>query len=248
MDKSAGRPYGSARPRAQEATVLAESEQSDGDGGWFRRSSKPLRATKYMLRGSLAVVKEHRRAYLLLNLTYYGLIAAAMAYVAFDPGLQRSLLEAVGKAIGTGPMETIAGAYGGGRLLLAVVLTFTVNVIGGSFVYITLPSLIVPFSGLVLGAFRALLWGLMFSPTAVMGAGFFLLLPTIVLEGQGYVLAMLAAYVQGVAFVRPRSVGEKSHGRGYLEGLKRSARIYVLVAIVLVVAAVVEAVSVIFIM
>jgi hypothetical protein len=219
--------------------MLAKSEHRGGDSGWFRRTSKPLYATKNMVRTSLGVVKEHRRVYLVLNLAYYGLIAAAMVYVAFDPGLQRSLLGVMGKAIGTGPMETVAGAYGGGRLLLAVVLTFAVNLIGGSFVYITLPSLIVPFSGLVLGALRALLWGLMFSPTAVIGAGFFLLLPTIVLEGQGYVLAMLAAYVQGVAFVRPKSVGEKSRGRGYLEGLKRSTRIYVLVAIVLVVAAVV---------
>ena len=118
----------------------------------------------------------------------------------------------------------------------------------GGLAYIALPSLIFPFSGLLLGAFRALLWGLMFSPTAVMGAGFFLLLPTTVLEGQGYVLAMLAAYVQGVAFLRPESVGAKTHRRGYWEGLKRSARIYVLVAIVLLVAAVVEAASVIFVM
>jgi hypothetical protein len=118
----------------------------------------------------------------------------------------------------------------------------------GGLAYIALPSLIFPFSGLLLGAFRALLWGLMFSPTAVMGAYFSLLLPTIILEGQGYVLAMLAAYVQGMAFVRPRSVGTKTHGRGYWEDVKRSVRIYLLVAIVLVVAATYEVASVIFIM
>jgi hypothetical protein len=212
---------------------------------WF---SKPLRATKNTLRSSLTLVGEHRRAYLLLNLAYYGLIVAAMVYAAFHPSMQRSLLDEVGRALGTGPMETLAGAYSGGHLLLAIVLTFAVNLVVGSFLYITLPSLIVPFSGLLVGAFRALLWGLMFSPTAVMGAGFLLLLPTMILEGQAYVLIMLAAWVQGMAFLWPNSVGAKTHRMGYWEGVKRSARVYVLLAIVLLVAAVVEAVSVIFIM
>ena len=229
--------------------MLSKSEHRGGrDSRWFRRSSKPLYLTKNMIRSSLGVVREHRRAYLVLNVAYYGLMVAAMAYAAFHPALQRTLLEAMGEAVGTGPMQTVAGAYLGGHVLLAVLLTFATNLVGGSFAYIILPSLIVPFSGLLLGAFRALLWGLMFSPTAVMGAGFFLLLPTIVLEGQGYVLAMLAAYAQGVAFLRPESVGSKTHRRGYWEGLKRSALIYVLVAIVLLVAAVVEAASVIFVM
>ena len=227
--------------------MLANSEhRGGGDSGWYRRASKQLRATKNMLRSSLALLKEHRRAYLLLNATYYGLMVAAMGYAAFHTDLQRTVLDAMGEAVGTGTMQTVAGAYLGGHLLLAVVLTFAVNLVGGSFAYIALPSLIVPFSGLLLGAFRALLWGLMFSPTELIGAGFFLLLPTIILEGQGYVLAMLAAYVQGVAFLRPESVGEKTHGRGYWEGIKLTARIYLLVAIVLLVAAVVEAVSVIY--
>ena len=229
--------------------MLVENEyRGRGDTRRFRRTSKSLHATKDMIRSSLAVLREHRRAYLVLNVAYYGLIVAAMAYVAFDPGLQRTLLDAMGRAVRTGPIQTVAGAYSGGHLLLAAVLTFAVNLIMGSFAYITLPSLIVPFSGLLMGAFRALLWGLMFSPTAVMGAGFFLLLPTMILEGQAYVLAMLAAYVQSMAFVRPKSVGEKTHRLGYWEGLKRSARIYLLVAIVLAVAAVVEAASVILIM
>lgn len=88
----------------------------------------------------------------------------------------------------------------------------------------------------------------MFSPTVVIGSGFFLLLPTMILEGQAYVLVMLAAWVQGMSFLRPKSVGAKTHRGGYWEGVKLSVRIYLLAAIVLLVAAVVEAVSVIFIL
>ena len=229
--------------------MLAKSDlRGGGDRQRFRRTPKPLRATLKLLRSSLAMVGEYRRAYLLLNIAYYGLMVAAMAYAALHPALQRSLLDAMGEAVGTGPMQTVGGAYLGGHLLLAVVLTFAVNLVGGSFAYTTLPSLIVPFSGLLLGVFRALLWGLMFSPSALMGGGFYLLLPTIILEGQGYVLAMLAAFVQGMAFLRPESLGAKTHRQGYWQGIKQSARIYLLVAITLFAAAVVEAVSVIFIM
>jgi hypothetical protein len=68
---------------------------------------------------------------------------------------------------------------------------------------------------------------------------------TLILEGQAYILAILASYVQGVAFLRPQSVGVAGHRQGYFEGAKRTARLYVLVAIVLAVAAVYEAVEVI---
>ncbi|HSK83657.1 MAG TPA: hypothetical protein VK902_09710 [Rubrobacter sp.] len=199
------------------------------------------------IRSAWSLVKEYRRAYLILNLIYYGLIAGGMVYVAFDPALQKTMWDEVGEAFGTGPMRGVIDAYSSGQVLVAAVLTFAVNLIVGSFVFITVPSLIIPFSGLLIGVYRALLWGLLFSPSAAVGAGLVFHLPTIILEGQAYVLAMLAAYVQGMAFVRPRSAGAKTRREGYREGVKRSVRIYLLVAIVLFVAAVYEAVSVIFI-
>jgi len=67
----------------------------------------------------------------------------------------------------------------------------------------------------------------------------------VILEGQGYILAILGSYVQGEAFLHPQSVGVVGHRQGYLEGARRTALLYVLVAIVLVVAAVYEAVEVI---
>ena len=228
--------------------VVKNEHGADGSSGQFRWTSKPVHVSRKMVRSSLAVVREHRRAYLILNLLYYGLIVAAMAYAAFNPDLQRTLWTEVGKGFSTGPLEELVGAYSGGQVLLAAILTFAVNLLGGSFVYITLPSLIIPFSGLLVGVYRALLWGLLFSPTAELGAGLIFHLPTIILEGQAYVLAMLAAYVQGIVFLRPKkSVGVRTHRQGYWEGVKLSVRVYLLVVVVLLVAAVYEAVSVIFI-
>ena len=112
---------------------------------------------------------------------------------------------------------------------------------------------VIPFSGLLVGAYRAVLWGLIFSPPTLavssreMLAGFLALI-LLILEGQGYVLAMLAAYVQGSAFLFPKSVGATSRKQGYGVGVKRSIRLYLLVVPVLAVAAVYEALVVILIM
>ncbi|HUW58856.1 MAG TPA: hypothetical protein VMZ92_19625 [Planctomycetota bacterium] len=105
----------------------------------------------------------------------------------------------------------------------------------------------IPFSGLLVGGWRAALWGLILSPASPdMRLPMIPHLLTLILEGQAYVLTMLAAYVQGNAFLRPRSVGTESHWRGYWLGLKDSARLYLLIILVLAVAAAYEAVEVIY--
>jgi hypothetical protein len=65
------------------------------------------------------------------------------------------------------------------------------------------------------------------------------------IEGQAYILTMLAAYIQGRSFLWPGTVGLESHWKGYGEGVKLSARLYVLVILTLVVAAVYEVIEVV---
>jgi len=202
------------------------------------------------LRSALGVSGESRRAYVTLNLVYYGLVACGMIFTALDRSIQRELLAAVGNALTQGPLAGVASAYTTGQIILAIAWTFVINLVVASFVSITLPSLIVPFSGLLVGLVRAVTWGLLFSPPtlavggreAVMGLLIGILL---ILEGQGYVLAMLAAWVQGQAFLSPPSVGAADRGQGYVLGIKRALRLYVLVVLVLAVAAIYEAVVVI---
>ena len=201
-----------------------------------------------VIQSALEPIKESCRAYIVLNLAYYGLVTCGMIYVAFNPSLQQSLLELVGSAFTEGPFSAVGSAYVRGQVLQAIVLTFVVNLFIGSIVWITLPSLVIPFSGLLLGAYRAILWGLLLSPTTPEMR--LVMIPhslVLILEGQAYILAMLAAYVQGRAFLWPRSVGVATRRQGYGLGLKRSVRIYLLVVLVLAVAAVYEALEVIFI-
>jgi hypothetical protein len=199
-----------------------------------------------VLRFALEVLKNARRPYLVLNIAYYGLVACGMLYVTFDRSLQQALLGDVLSGLTEGPFASVLDAYLGEQALLAIGLTFGVNLVLGSFLWIALPSCVVPFSGLLLAGLRAVLWGFLFSPQIVGQAGarpavaYVLIVVLILLEGQGYVLAALGAYLQGRAFLWPRRVGATGRLQGYVRGLKQEAHVYLLVAAVLLVAAAYE--------
>jgi hypothetical protein len=199
-----------------------------------------------ILRSALDVLRRERRFYLALNLAYYGLIAGAMAYTCYDRSPQEALGQLVAGALGEGPLAPVLEALTAGQVLQAVGLILAINLLAATFLVITLPSLIVPFSGLLLVALRALLWGILFAPQIggpvemrelLTGIGVAVL---ILLEGQGYVLGALGVTLQGRAFLWPRSVGASSRGQGYLYGLKEQARVYLLIVPVLLIAAVYE--------
>jgi hypothetical protein len=201
-----------------------------------------------LLKRAWAIVRADWRAYVTINVLYYGLVLLAMLYVAFlNPGLQEELLQSVGQAFtAEGPLQAVGEAYGGGQVLSAMVLTLAINLFLGTLLVITLPSLVVPFSGLAIGTIRAILWGLLLSPANPDLA--MAMIPhslTLLLEGQGYILALLAVFVHGKAILNPGAYGVKGFLRGYLEGLRRTAWIYLLVVLVLAAAAIYEALEVI---
>jgi hypothetical protein len=72
-----------------------------------------------------------------------------MVYTAFDRSLQPALMEAVGDSLAEGPLAPVWDAYSTGQALRAIALTLGINLAVGSFLSITLPSLIIPFGGLL---------------------------------------------------------------------------------------------------
>jgi hypothetical protein len=198
------------------------------------------------IKSAWAMVKEHKRAYLFFNVLYYGLVLIFMGVAAFNPALQDELIRTVGEGFASGPLAMVGEAYLNAEVLKAIGLTFVVNLLVGSLVSITIPSLVIPFVGLLLGVYRAILWGLIFYPGHPDMQ--IVMIPhslTLILEGQAYILVMLAAWLQGRAFLFPKSAGVESFGRGYLEGLKRTGKVYILVTLTLLVAAVYEVIEVI---
>jgi hypothetical protein len=69
---------------------------------------------------------------------------------------------------------------------------------------------------------------------------------TMLIEGQGYIVAMLAVYIQGRGFLWPECMGTVSRKDGYVAGLRATWSLYLLVLILLAIAAVWEAFEVIY--
>lgn len=197
---------------------------------------------------AVEIVRTHRRAYAAINLAYYGLILAGLAWAQVDRGLAGRLRAAVDASVTSGALAPVADVYDSGAVPAAIALTLALNLFVGSLASITLPSLVLPFSGLAVGALRAFVWGLLFSPDPAAvtlhnlapGA---VIAGLLFLEGQGYVLAMLAAWIQSRARMRPASVGAATRREAHRLGLRLTARLYPLVILTLVVAAVFEVVA-----
>ena len=197
----------------------------------------------------MKIVTENHRPYLILNIVFFGLVLLGAVYSSLNPALVQWLKESTAQSLTNGgPLAMVADAYISGNFLMAVVLTFIVNLIVGAIVSITLPSMMVPFFGLLMGAFRAVLWGVLvlsLIPFKAYSVPAWLIM---LVEGEAYILAMLAAYFQGKAFLWPESVGADTRRQGYVKGLEATWKLYVLVVVVLAVAAIWEAFSAIYLM
>ena len=205
------------------------------------------------IREAFALILKDRKAFNLINLGYFATIIIGMLIIRSNPELQKQLVTLIGDAFSIGPMQYLTGAYSNGEIIKAIGLTFFVNLVLGSFIALTLPSLIIPFSGFLVGAYRALVWGIIFSPDltglnlskVIMGIGIGLLL---VLEGEAYVLGLFAAFLQSRAWVKPVSVGAENHKQGYVVGLRQTLRMYMLVFSMLLIAAIYEVILVVLIL
>jgi hypothetical protein len=182
-----------------------------------------------------------------LNALYWGVAALAGAYAFMNPAVQSALTEAAVDAFSpSGGLGVLVQAYLSGELLSAILMTFLVNLILGSFVVLTLPSAVIPFAGILLGVYRAILWGLLFAPTAsnMMGPTLLLHVPTILVEGEAYIVAMLGVWLWWHAvFSTPGA-----RWRAYRQGLLLQTRVYAAVAGLLAIAAIYEAIEVIWIL
>ena len=182
----------------------------------------------------------------MINVAYFGIVCGGMVYGSCYRE-SRDAYMAESKQQAAEFLPAVLGSEPSEHFLRTVALMFMVNLIGGSLLYITIPSLLVPFSGLLLGGVRAFVWGLVFTPnlTALNGASLVygaLIGLLLILEGEGYVLAMLGAYIQGKVFVFPRLADVTTPWQGYKLGSAWCLQIYELVAGVLAVAALYEGV------
>lgn len=129
----------------------------------------------------------------------------------------------------------------GGNFVLAFFYVFLTNLTLSAIIFVTLPGFVFfPLSPILL-AFRAYLWGLLILhvPTEFL----LVILPILVFEGEAYVLAALAGTVVGVAWAKPHWFDDRNIA-GRTESLKKSLKecvgVYSYVALLLLMAAIME--------
>jgi len=188
------------------------------------------------LRKSINVVSGRMLLLVVLNWMFFGVMVVGV--LLEEAGFAGALRWPVGEEAFT--VET-------SDAVLLLVGVFFNNLVLSSFILVTLTGL--GFFGLPLFflCFRALLWGFLLNglSTPMLLVAF----PTLILEGEGYVLATLAGVILGLSWLKPRSVymGEElSRSEAVRRASRECMRIYVLVVLVLFIAAVMETVTLVF--
>jgi hypothetical protein len=121
---------------------------------------------------------------------------------------------------------------------------FLFNLVVSGFLLTTLSGLVFFGLPLLVLVWRALLWGVMIAQLP--SPQFFVALPTLILEGEAYVIAAVAGALLGLSWLKPAWVnrGEKLTRRLALQAAWiECAKLYFWVVLLLIVGAVIEAVT-----
>lgn len=192
-----------------------------------------------MLDRAWEILMENRRAYLVFNALYYGLLLFFMVLMNIYSAPQESTLNNAGRSYITGPLALAGHAGMDYATVKSVTGTFLVNLLSTNYGTITFPSFIIPFFGVATGLYRAVTTGILFSPANPGMARIFLPhLPTLLLEGQAAILSILGVYIHGRALIWPQTVGQESHWKGYVEGVRQAGTLFMIMMPVLIISAI----------
>ncbi|GAA1076322.1 hypothetical protein [Nocardiopsis composta] len=95
------------------------------------------------------MLSENRRIYLLLNIIVYGILIAMMIVTPLVPGMYEAGLERQEAFLGAPGASVVTDAYAGGDIATTTLLTFLANLLFAALLATTLPSLVIPFFGVV---------------------------------------------------------------------------------------------------
>jgi hypothetical protein len=201
-----------------------------------------------LFRNAVAIIREHKRTFIVFNILFYRLFVATMIITALLPHTQETALDSVDAQLDSpGLGQAIAAGYESGNVFWAAGITLFVNFFIGALATTTVPSLIVPFFGVAFTVYRIFQWGTLFAPLDGNWAAFLLHLITLIIEGQAYLVAAFAVWIYGRKYLQPRRFDLPTRWDGYKAGFKDTLRLYPLVIFLLVIGAIYEAIEVIYI-
>ena len=188
-------------------------------------------------------VERYKKRFLYCFAIYYGLVIVGMIIGLLYPPVSTGTGGNISNQFST-VFPGLLQAIGAGDIIRIIVTIFAFNSILGSFLAITLSNIIG--IGTLVFIYRPIMWGLVYAPTSP-GAAMLLIavVPTLILEGVAYVIAFAASLDFILAIAKPKSLGEESRFKAWKKAWKYNLKSYVLVLIMLLVAAVVEGITLI---
>ena len=196
------------------------------------------------MRQALVTVKRDFKGYIIINVLYFVALSLGMVYALFNSEVQTFLHGILAQSWEESFLASIAQASAAENWLLALLLIFLANLLVGSLIVLTGPSVLVFFAGPLLALYRAVLWGVAFSPTSPQFATTLIYaLPVLVLEGEAYCIACVPSLKVGMSWLLPKRAYKEAkltRKQAFKKALHELALVYVLVALVLFISAIVE--------
>lgn len=195
-----------------------------------------------LFRRALETIKANRRAYLALNAILYGSVLVGFGTGLLFPALTAAQTESFEDG---GQADLVRSLLDSPWLFALAILAN--NALRAGLLSIVLPSMLVPFAGIVWYVYSLFTVGLMIAP--VDRDGWLVLIPhslTVVMEIQAYVLLALGAYLLGRAWIWPRTVGAENRRQAYVAGLRQLGVLSVPALVLLVVFAFYESFSIVY--
>lgn len=195
-----------------------------------------------LFRRPFRIIRENMRVYLALNAVMYGLALVGFMLALVFPELNAARATALQE---DGTADLVISLLGNPWLFALTILgvnTLTVGVAS-----ILLPSMVIPFAGIAIFAYRAFIIGL--SLALDDRAMWIALIPhslTFVIEFQAYVLLTLGAYLIGRSWLWPETAGVQLRRHGYLHGLRQAGSLSIPALALLIIGAVYEAFSLVY--
>ncbi|MGW4798553.1 stage II sporulation protein M [Nonomuraea sp. NPDC004297] len=194
------------------------------------------------LRRPFQIIRADLRAYLLINALVYGVLLLGMALAIIFPDLHAARTSSF---VDGGQGALVNTVIGNPWVFGATI--FLVNVFATALLLIVLPSLVIPFAGLIVFVIKTIDIGIILAPVDQISA--LVLIPhslTILIEFQAYVLVMFGAYLLGRSWLRPATVGATTRRQAYVRGLSRLGRLWLPALALFVIGAVYEALEIYF--
>jgi len=174
-----------------------------------------------------------------LNLVYFGSILVTALVAQFQTPQLPPAGELPLEVPGIFSLEAVGFPW-------LVVSIFVWNLVVSAFVVVTVVGVVFFALSMVTLVLRAVVWGTLLGQLST--PQFLAVLPTLLFEGEGYVLAAVVGVVLGLSWLKPSLVyGSEPTSR--FEALKRAvreaARLYVVVALLLFLAALIEVATIV---